>query len=396
MNKFDIKMNYQFLSSDNANYVGMANSYKKYLGLENNSNNLNDISLHLNVLAAENRPTLFGNKNFSMTKIEELESIINNLNGENIENIDVTYHGWYNDGFSNSRVRYQKVNRKIGSKKALTNLLNTTTANIYFNLDYNHSNTNIGGYSSKDVVQSINQELIIDENNQYILSNDFVLKNLEKDFAKLNKIGINNIGFNQISKELTSNFYQIGYTREEAVLDYQSMLEIASKNAVAKPFSFLWSADVIYDIALYSSNQAKFNDTVPFIPLVLSEKIVYGRSSNFFSNTSNEVLRMIDYNIYPSFYITYESSNLLLNTKSNNIYTSRFIDWQPTIIEQYNYINEALNNVIGSSVIKREILDIGLVKNSYSNGVDIYVNYSENNYVIDGITIKPVSYEVVV
>jgi hypothetical protein len=105
---------------------------------------------------------------------------------------------------------------------------------------------------------------------------------------------------------------------------------------------------------------------------------------------------MIDYNIYPSFYITYESSNLLLNTKSNNIYTSRFIDWQPTIIEQYNYINEALNNVIGSSVIKREILDIGLVKNSYSNGVDIYVNYSENNYVIDGITIKPVSYEVVV
>ena len=67
MNKFDIKMNYQFLSSDNANYVGMANSYKKYLGLENNSNNLNDISLHLNVLAAENRPTLFGNKNFSMT-----------------------------------------------------------------------------------------------------------------------------------------------------------------------------------------------------------------------------------------------------------------------------------------------------------------------------------------
>ena len=60
------------------------------------------------------------------------------------------------------------------------------------------------------------------------------------------------------------------------------MLEIASKNAVAKPFSFLWSADVIYDIALYSSNQAKFNDTVPFIPLVLSEKIVYGRSSNFF------------------------------------------------------------------------------------------------------------------
>ena len=138
------------------------------------------------------------------------------------------------------------------------------------------------------------------------------------------------------------------------------MLEIASKNAVAKPFSFLWSADVIYDIALYSSNQAKFNDTVPFIPLVLSEKIVYGRSSNFFSNTSNEVLRMIDYNIYPSFYITYESSNLLLNTKSNNIYTSEFIDWQPTIIEQYNYINEALNNVIGSSVIK--ILDIGLVK----------------------------------
>lgn len=395
MNEFDIKMNYQFINNENANYVGMANLYKDYLDLENNLNDFNNISLHLNVLAAENRPTLFGNKDFSMTKIEELQLIIEQLNDDDINNIDVTYHGWYNKGFSNSRVRYRNINKKVGNKKDLTNLLNNTTANIYFNVDYNHTNTNTGGFSSKDVVQSINQELVLDENNQYILNNAYVLNSLINDYNKLNKLGISNIGFNQLSKELSSNFYRSGYTREQAIKDYQEILMIASKSAVAKPYSFLWDADVIYDIALYSSNQAKFSDTVPFIPIVLSEKITYGRSGNFFSNTSNEVLRMIDYNLYPSFYITNESSNLLLNTKSNNIYTSRFIDWQPTIVDQYHYINDALKNVVGSSIIKREIINVGLVKNSYSNGVVIYVNYSENDYIDSGVTIKSDSYEVI-
>lgn len=393
-NVFDIELKYQFLSNDNANYVGMANTYRNYLNLENNLVNNNDISLHLNVLAAENKPTLFGNRTFSMTTTEELLDITKQLNDNNINNLDVTYHGWQNKGYSNSNFRYKNINRKIGSKDDLTNLITNINANLYFNVDYTHTNTNTGGFNSKDVNQSLNQELIITNKDQYSLNTNFALNHLQNDYLKMNKLGIENLGFDALTSDLTSNFHSNALSREENLANYQQLIAVSNKSAVASPYSLLWHANVLYDISMYSSNHAKFSDTVPFVPIVLSGSITYGRASNFFSNTQNEVLRMIDYNVYPSFYLTHESSILLLNTKSNHIYTSRFADWKETIIGQYNYVNNALKHVAGSYVTSREVLDVGLVKVVYSNNVSIYINYSANEYQYDGLTISPESYEV--
>lgn len=393
LNQFDIKMNYKFLSNEKANYIGMANEYKNYLNLLNENNLKSDISLHLNVLAAENKPTLFGKKTFSMTKIKELEEILKDLNSSNISNIDVTYHGWYNKGFSNSNTRYKNVNKKIGSKKDLKKLLEEYN-NIYLSVDYTHANTKSKGFNSKDVLQSINKELIT-VNDQYLLNTTYALKNLNKDFKAMNKLNINNLDFNNLSKTLTSDFSKNGKNREEVVKDLIELMSLAEKTSIAKPYSFLWNSNIIYDIPLYSSNQAKFSDTVPFIPLVLNEKVVYGRASNFFSNAQNELLRMVDYNIYPSFYITKESSNLLLNTNSNHIYTSRYEDWNETINEQYQYLNNALKHVINKRLLNREVLKLGLVKNTYEDGTIIFINYSNEVYTHDNILINPTSYEVI-
>ncbi len=394
-NDIDIKITYQFLGGQSANYVGMAEKYRDYLELSNNQNSNNDISLHLNVLAAENRQTLFGKQSFSMTSLKELNNILDELKEIDILNTDVTYHGWTNIGFSNSSLRYKNINKKIGGKKALANLLADYGDNIYFSADYTHANANAKGYSTKDILMSIDQQYIRNENNKYLVKPASANKFLTSDYKKFNKLGIKNLDFLALSNELTSDFAKGGLNREETREALKELLEIAEKKAVAKPFSYLFDADVIYDVVLYTSNQLKFSDTVPFIPLVLGEKTIYGRAGNFFSNVDNEVLRMIDYNIYPSFYITHSKANLLLNTKSENIYTSQFVDWKDEIKAQYDYINAALRHVINAKISQRIILADGLVKNVYNNGVILYINYSNNTYTADGITILPVSYEVV-
>ena len=60
-NNYDIKLVYKFLNNNEANYLGMAKEYKNYLNL-NENNTDSEIGLHLNVLAAENRQTLFVSK----------------------------------------------------------------------------------------------------------------------------------------------------------------------------------------------------------------------------------------------------------------------------------------------------------------------------------------------
>ncbi|MDY0276675.1 MAG: DUF5696 domain-containing protein [Acholeplasma sp.] len=394
LNEYDAKLKYHFLSDKSANYVGMANLYYDYLDFDSQTNNNQNIGLHLNVLAAENQQTLFGRKSFSMTTVEELITVLNNLNSEGITNIDVTYHGWMNNGYSNSNVKYKKINGSIGNKKDVISLTEMPENNIYFTVNYQEAKSSVGGYGNEDVIQSINKSLI-EREGKYLLSNTYGYHQYQSDYGKFKKIGISNIelqGFVNLTGNYSKDDY---YTREEAIGMISKYLEIASKTSVAKPLSFLWYADMIYDIPIYSSNQGKFTDTVPFIPLVLSNRNVYGRTNTFFSNRTNELLRMVDYNLYPSFYITKESSNLLLRTDSNNIYTSRFSDWKSTIISDYDFVNQALKNTINSRINSREVVELGLIKNVYDNGVTIYINYSGIDHVINGKTIKATSYEVV-
>jgi hypothetical protein len=207
--------------------------------------------------------------------------------------------------------------------------------------------------------------------------------------------GVEQLAFNFLGNSLYTDF-TTDMSRSETIELFQNLASSIDHVAVEKPFSYLWFADVIYDIPMYSSQQSKFSDTVPFYSLVLSGyQTTYGRSSNFFSNKTNELLRMIDYGVYPSLYITSEASYLLLNTGSNNIFTSRYDDWKSEIVSQYNFVNDALSNVTGQSYLSREVLELGVVKNTYTNHTVIYINYSGKDVSVDGLTIKAMTYEVV-
>ncbi|NMA04837.1 MAG: hypothetical protein GX931_00510 [Acholeplasmataceae bacterium] len=394
-NKFDIKQSFYFLSGSDANYVGMANRYKEDL-IKNGTlikTNNEEIPIHFDVLMSESKKAFIGRKVFSMTKVSELEEIIKRLNEREISNVTLTLRGWQKGGYSYTAPSYGSVERKIGGSRKLK-AFSETHENVYLEADYFKVSSRGSHYSKRDVGQSIGQELLSeDEGRYYFLRPDVSLKKYESHLKTMEKIsdGTHLSSINYLYSEFVSN-----KNREQQIKTIKEFLEKANKTSVSKPFSYLLGADRITDVELYSSQQKRFSDTVPFMAIVLSGyKDVFGRNGNFFANTNNELLRLIDYHIYPSFYITNESSYYLLNTESEHIYTSRYLDWEEEIIRQYNYVNDALKYVLNESIVKREVLDVGFVKVKYSNGVIIYINYSGLDK-IDGITqVAPTSYKVV-
>ena len=50
---------------------------------------------------------------------------------------------------------------------------------------------------------------------------------------------------------------------------------------------------------------------------------------------------------------------------------------------------------MGEKFVSREVLNTGVVKNTYSNGTVIYINYSGNDYTDGSTTVTKMSYEVV-
>src|SRR5690606_4152460 len=91
-NTFDIHLKYLFLSNENANYVGMANRYRQYLISKGTHitklGDLEDIPLHLDVLATENKKAWYGQEVFTMTTAIQLKAILSDLN-QYISSMDV-------------------------------------------------------------------------------------------------------------------------------------------------------------------------------------------------------------------------------------------------------------------------------------------------------------------
>lgn len=399
--EFDVHINYQFLTGDSANYVGMANQYRSYLidryGMTQNEID-QDISLHLDVLAAENESALIGRRTFSMTTTNQLDAMLTELL-DDVARIQVSYYGWNRGGYSYTHPNYRQVESKVGSRRDFLDLNakygDSDRVQIYYNTIYNFASASAGGYNSSHIAQTIGIQLL-QTGSDYLLKPNYGLSKYQSDFTHLQRFGIENIAFETLGNILYSEYSSGIISRSQMIEVMEAYLEVSNKTAVARPFNYLWHADVLYDIPLYNSQQRRFTDTVPFIPIVLSGySEVYGRSGNFFSNTSNELLRMIDYNIYPSFYLTHESAYLLLDTGSENIFTSRYADWYDEILRQYDYVNSALKHVINQTITSREVLDTGVVLVTYSNNVQIYINYSGSDYTDGAITVEGLSYQVV-
>ena len=148
-----------------------------------------------------------------------------------------------------------------------------------------------------------------------------------------------------------------------------------------------------YQAPMFNSQLKYFDDLVPVLQIVLMGEVpLFSDYLNFNSYGQEFLLQLIDFNVYPSFVLTKNPSSLLKDTDIEYIYTSEFDLWKDTVVEQYDFINDALRHVIGETLVSREVPVQGIVKNTYSNGVIIYINYTSTDKVYEGITIGAINY----
>ena len=80
------------------------------------------------------------------------------------------------------------------------------------------------------------------------------------------------------------------------------------------------------------------------------------------------------------------------DTGLNRYYATTFDTWKGEAVEIYNRVNEALKHVSGAMIVDHEILDGGVRKVTYDNGVIIYINYGSETQKVDGMEIPAMSY----
>ncbi|MDX9692419.1 MAG: DUF5696 domain-containing protein, partial [Acholeplasmataceae bacterium] len=171
---------------------------------------------------------------------------------------------------------------------------------------------------------------------------------------------------------------------------------VEKKIALFDANDYVWKhMGAYFNFPMYSSQFLIFDDTVPFLPIALSNTMdLYGPYANFYPYAKDELLRLIDFNIYPSFIVTHKSSKYLQKTGLESIYSSRFSDLDHVIVTYYDFVNDALKHTINAHITNRVILANGVVKVTYSNDVYIIINYTDETVTEDVNVIEPKGYYV--
>lgn len=405
------QVRYTILSNEDASYVGIAKNYRDYLIDEEvltqrEQVNNNQIPLEISYLMSDQEPIFIGTKKIVMTTTDQVRSMYNSFRTAGITNQTITLMGWSSDGFINREpFRMNAFDGKNNLSDLATDIIEDGNS-IYLQNDYVISSelSRRVGYTS-DVARNISRLKMVwtryplsgSSIEMYYLYPERSLYHARRDLSALNDFGVSGFALDSIGSVLNSGFDGNYIFRSDAVSAYQELLGLYDQVHLYRPNAYLYQyVDGYRHMFITNSQYDYYTDLVPILPIVLKGSISYFSTYlNFNALGHDRILTMVDFGINPSYALTAEPTYKMRYTLSNAFITTSYDDFYEEIVDNYTYLNNALSHVADAYMESREVIETGLVKVTYSNGVIIYVNYSNQIKVQGSLVINQRDYRVV-
>jgi len=408
--EMDRSIQYVFLTGENANYSGMANSYRNYLieneKLNNSVEGMNSIPLNLELLMGIEEERIMFNKFISMTNFSQAQEIVDLFLEGGIRNINLNLKGWNKRGYGAHPFNYP-AERRLGGNNALNDFMEyckekgiKTTTEVNF-IDVIMSNANLA--MRRSVVRDGSGYQVTDRlRERYLVNPKHAHINFESFITKMKDYEIGGVSFDRIGSLIYTDYSreEISY-RNDTVEQWKRIMETAqnSYDFVSVRGGNLYTlkyADLLYDIPLGGSHSMVTDVDVPFYQMIVHGSIPYTTIPvNLYYDHTLQKLLNIEYGGLPYFILTYNQAYHLQNTDFNKLFSSYHQQWLDDATALYNEYNEKLLPVMKSYIVDHKRLDSDLVMNTYSNGYRIYINYSAEKVTFDGITIESMDYVIV-
>jgi len=419
-NHFDIEMTYQFLAGDGesdgypADYVGMAKLYRTHLLITNQLHiqayDYNQIPIRLDFVMSDAMKAIVGYKDVVVTTIDQVEDILTTLNRNGVYNINSGLYGFQRGGITLGKKSAPNWTSAIGTYRDFNRVFeNMNEMGIDLSLAQNYSVINeeqmtlignaakhLNGWYIRENLRNTNAPVVTN----YFAKPTKSVAWLNAHIKAVAGLDAQSITIEGMSSLLYGDYGNNPVTASEAMYLFKETFDKVSntqKINATNPNMYLWgSVDRFLQAPMFTSQFLIQTDTVPFLQLILNGTMeVYAPYSNFSFYTNLDILRMIDYNVYPSFVLTNDSSYPLMSTNSSYFYSTEFVLYEELIKETYATINNALKEFIHEDWIDRIVLAPGVIKNVYSNDKVLIVNYTDQTYDYFGNFVPPVSYRLV-
>lgn len=421
-NRFDIVMRYDFLANDGsedglpADYVGMALRYRQVLKsqdmLPTSERTQDDIGIRLDFVMSDIRRSVFGVRNVVVTTANQVKAILEDIYALGLSHVSSGLLGWQRGGITNGNPSRTQWLRSVGTQRHFQSLNAQAQAlgfDVSLSQDYvaihrgqvpflNTAAKHINGWFLEHRLQE-NMPVTVFGVARPSVSVRWLLAQSQR----MNQVGFESITIEGLGSTLISDFSASDTSRSHARQIIEDAFDQVSENmtiAATAPNQYVWrNLDKFLQAPVFTSQHLIQTDTVPFLQLVINNSIeMYAPYSNFSFYNEQDVLRMIDYNLAPSFVLTHDPSFQLSLTNSRRFFSTEYKEYRDLIVAVYNKVNDALKHVRHAQWIDRIVIENGVIMNVYDNDKVVVINYTQNpvtvmDTVIDSQSAKVIELE---
>lgn len=429
-----IVIRYKLLTdAKETSYTGLAHTYRQYLvdqGIL--SFNEEETALYLEVLGSTlEQKTFLGfpyNGVRGLTSFKETASILEDLSGRGVSNVNVQLDGWLDGGQRHENLSSIKLESAQGSKSSFNSLIETAQ-NLGYGLypdvamQYIHESYDaFQGNSAKKYAKKYASRYLSNEYaslteipapgftakfsmmySPFILSPANLQTYAEKAVKGLSKFDLTGLSVTDLGTELYPDYYQKApVSRQTATGKVADAIDVLNQQydvLMKTPYQYAWKGVTkMCDLPVRSTEYTVFDYDVPFLQLVLDGCVSYSTEPLNYQtekNISELLLKCIETRSNPKFYVMDADMSELHYALYADYLSIKYSDWADRIVELYQEYEIFAGKVAGSKIASHETLAEKLVKVTYENGVVVYVNYNDAEVSAEGKSLAARSYLVV-
>ena len=412
--KSKISVGFYPLQGDSADYMGMAETYRNYLikekGLKEKNN---DRLLNIKFIGGEQtRRFAFGVPYTALnilTDFEDVYSISNELYSDYNEKMNIKLVGFGKTGMDIGKIAGgMSYNKNFGNIKSVAELQSNKYLSVFFDFDMIRcskagngvstlsgvARSSIGMKNKRLSTKLAYMEADSSSDGYYLLRRsmfDDIAEGIRKKCLKWNIGGVSldtltsmtYSDYNDQSYYAKSNFSSQTISIIEKFHDSGMKFAASGANAYAAV-----NSDVVYDAPTRSAKYQVYDCDVPFYHLVFKGYIPLAvKSINLTENDRTSLLQAIEVGAGFSYTIIASHNTDLITAENNLYYPSVYVDTKEHIKEDVKIYNEVFRKTANVVIKDHDILENGLHRTVFSNGVTVYVNYTDSELQIDDVII---------
>lgn len=422
--KGDIRVRYVFLVGEEADYSGMARRYQEYL-VENGlltPLKSDDPPFLLELIGAFPRTEVImgipRSIPYPATTFADAKRIFDDLTDAGISNVHLRFRGWMRGGLEHQYPDKAAVENNLGTETEFKSLVAYVQENggaIYPDVGFLsvYRNRLVDGFIGiRDAARRLDQIVarVYDYNiatfepetaSAITVVSPRVLERLVSSFIKdFDKYGSGGLSLSQMGWQLNSDFNR-GKGR---TIDRQQAAETVSNemrrlsdkydimvqggNLYALPYT-----SIVVNVPLEDSGYDIVDQRIPFYQMVVSGYAAYaGEPLNQVSDSRTYMLMSLEAGALPFFSVAAAESEVVKGTRYDKFHSFNYNQWRNAIVSCYLEYYPVYKLIYGQRFVRHQLLQDGVTKSTFENGVSIVVNY--NNYAIeyDGVAIGAKGY----